>query len=315
MSSPAPVTRRTALAAAGSALALATVPALAAPAEKPQWIDAHSHIWSPDVERYPLNGKLTRDDLKPLSFTDEELMAVAAPEGVTRVVLIQHSIYHLFDNRYLVDAVRRHPERFRIVAMVDDHADKPGEAMRRLLEQGATGFRITPFIRQERADAWLDTPGMHKMWQTAAETRQAMCCLIGADQLPRVDKMCARYPDTPVVIDHFARIGIDGEIRDAEVKQLCDLARHKHVFVKVSAFYALGKKKRPHLELVPMIKRLYETFGPQRLMWASDAPYQLEDGNSYAASIALVRDKLDFLSADDRQWMLRKTAEQVFFFR
>jgi predicted TIM-barrel fold metal-dependent hydrolase len=85
--------------------------------------------------------------------------------------------------------------------------------------------------------------------------------------------------------------------------------------VKVSAFYALGRKQPPHLELVPMIKRLYETFGPQRLMWASDCPYQLQKGNSYRASISLVRDKLDFVSAEDRQWLLRKTAEKVFFFR
>jgi len=57
-------------------------------------------------------------------------MKLAAPEGVKRVVLIQHSVYHLFDNSYLVDAVKRHPQRFRVVGMVDDHAREPGAAMR-----------------------------------------------------------------------------------------------------------------------------------------------------------------------------------------
>jgi L-fuconolactonase len=142
-----------------------------------------------------------------------------------------------------------------------------------------------------------------------------MCCLIGPDDLPDVAKMCEANPETPVVIDHFARIGMDGEIRDADVASLCALERYPHTKVKVSAFYALGKKKPPHDELVPMIKRLYETFGPQRLMWASDAPYQLEGENSYAASIALMRDKLNFLSADDREWLLRKTAEETFFYQ
>ena len=32
-----------------------------------------------------------------------------------------------------------------------------------------------------------------------------------------------------------------------------------------------------------------------------------------AASIALIRDRLDFLTADDRTWLLRKTAEKVYF--
>jgi len=126
--------------------------------------------------------------------------------------------------------------------------------------------------------------------------------------------MCQRYPNTPVVIDHFARIGADGQMRDNDLQLLVRLARHKHTSVKISAFYALGQKKPPHLELVPMVRRLYETFGPQRLMWASDSPYQLQGVNSYRASISLVRDRLDFVSAADRAWLLCKTAESVFFF-
>jgi L-fuconolactonase len=278
------------------------------------WIDAHSHIWPPETDRYPLVEGLTKKDLDPPSFTDDELLAVARPEGVERVVLIQHSIYHLFDNSYLVDAVKRHPRRFRVVGMVDDHQERPGDAMKGLLKQGVTGFRITPFIRKEQPERWLETPGMQEMWKTGAETGQAMCCLINPTDLPGVDAICKRHPETPVVIDHFARIGADGELREREIRQLCDLARHKRVYVKVSAFYALGKKRPPHDELAPMIKRLVDSFGRERLMWASDAPYQLQGDNSYAASIALVRDRLDFLSDDDRDWLLRQTAEKVFYF-
>jgi hypothetical protein len=35
--------------------------------------------------------------------------------------------------------------------------------------------------------------------------------------------------------------------------------------------------------------------------------------NTYQASIGLVRDRLDFLSKADREWLLAKTAEAVFF--
>ncbi len=196
-------------------------------------------------------------------------MAIARPEGVGRVVLIQHSVYHLFDNSYLIDAVRRHPKLFRIQGMVNDHQPHPGEAMKKLLSQGVTGFRITPFIRKPADQLkWLETPGMLEMWRTAAETRQAMCLLIIADDLPSTDQMCRRYPETPVVIDHFARIGVDGQMRESDIANLCRLARYEHTSVKISAFYALGQKRPPHDELIPMIKRLFETFGSQRLMWA-----------------------------------------------
>ena len=38
--------------------------------------------------------------------------------------------------------------------------------------------------------------------------------------------------------------------------------------------------------------------------------------HSYAASLALIQDEklLPFLSAEDREWILRRTAERVFFF-
>lgn len=309
-----PLWNRRQMIAASSAASLALAAKIGAAEEKAGWIDAHSHLWPGEVDRYPLAAGQTKADLKPASFTDDELMKIASPEGVERVVLIQHSVYHLFDNSYLVDAVKRHPKRFRIVGMVDDHQPDAGAAMKRLLKQGVTGFRITPFIRKDQPEKWLDTTGMQEMWKTGAETRQAMCCLISASDIAGVDKMCAKHPETPVVIDHFARIGFDGQLREAEIKALCDLARHKQVSVKISAYYALGKKKPPHLELVPMIKRLFETYGPQRLMWASDSPYQLDPPNTYASSISLVRDRLDFVSDDDRQWLLRKTAEKVFFY-
>jgi predicted TIM-barrel fold metal-dependent hydrolase len=289
-------------------------PADAADKDADDWIDAHSHIWPLDLDRYPLAAGQTKADLKPPSFTDDELMKLASAEGVTRVVLIQHSVYHLFDNSYLVDAVKRHPQRFRVVGMVDDHKPEPGAAMKRLLKQGVTGFRITPFIRKDNPEKWLETPGMQEMWKTGGETHQAMCCLINISDLPGVAKMCGSHGDTPVVIDHMARIGVDGELRDNDIKSLCDLAKHKQVSVKVSAFYALGKKKPPYLDLGQMIKRLLEAYGRERLMWASDSPYQLAAPNSYPDSIALVRDRLDFLSQEDREWLLRKTAEKVFFF-
>lgn len=320
MKSVVSLTRRQALMTGAFALGATAfgkpTPAGAAPeisADTP-WIDAHSHIWPPETDKFPLVNGQTKKDLNPPSFTDDELMALARPEGVGRVVLIQHSVYHLFDNSYLIDAVRRHPKLFRIVGMVDDQQPAPGAAMKKLLPQGVTGFRITPFIRKEKQSEWLDGAGMIEMWKTGGETRQAMCCLINPSDLPGVDRMCERHPDTPVVIDHFARIGTDGQMRDEDLKNLTRLARHKHTSVKVSAFYALGEKKPPHRELIPMIKRLYDAFGPQRLMWASDCPYQIQGVNNYKDSISLIRDRIEWLTPEDRQWLLCKTAEKVFFY-
>lgn len=291
-------------------MAMTDGPAIAEP--ESGFVDAHSHIWTRDVKAFPLAEGVTVDDLAPPSFTAEELLATARPSGVERVVLIQHHIYHGWDNAYMIDAARRYPQVFRVVGMVNDLEPDPDKKMKQLLKNKVTGFRITPRIRGH--EKWLTGDGMAAMWRCASETRQAMCCLIDAQDLENVDRMCRRFPDAPVVMDHFARIGVDGKIRETDVRRLCGLAKHRHTAVKISAFYALGKKQPPYHDLIPMIRRVFEAFGPQRLMWASDCPYQLDGDHTYEASIALVRDRLDFTTKEDRQWLLRKTAERIYFF-
>ncbi len=271
-------------------------------------IDAHVHVWTPNVKAYPLAEGFAVADMKPPSFTPEELLALARPCGVSRIVLIQMSFYG-FDNRYMLETIERFPGVFSGVAVIDE-TDKPAKTMRLLLEQGVRGFRIRP--GKQSPQTWLDSPGMATMWKTGAETGQAMCHLINPDSLPAVDKMCQKFPRTPVVIDHFARIGVSGAVDEAELKLLCDLARHKQVKVKTSAFYALGKKQQPYTDLLPMIGRLLDAYGPERLMWATDCPYQVQDEHTYTASIELVRDHLK-ASESDRDWLLRKTAEATFF--
>jgi len=282
--------------------------ALADPADGP--IDAHVHVWTPDTKSYPLAAGFRRDEMKPPSFTPEQLFDHARPCGVARVVLIQMSFYG-FDNSYMLDTIRRFPGVFAGVAVIDDTAADPTVDMRTLAEQGVRGFRIYP--RNIDVNHWLDGPGTQAMWRCGAEEQLAMCHLVNPNALAAVDRACRKFPDTPVVIDHFARIGADGQFRDSDLEALCKLAKHQKTYVKVSAFYALGKKNAPYLDLAPMVRRLFDTFGPERLMWATDCPYQVQEGHIYEDSIALVRDRLDFLSDSDREWLLRKTAEKVFF--
>jgi len=272
-------------------------------------IDAHVHVWTPELDRYPLAPGYGQDRMAVPSFTPEELFAHTRPCGVDRIVLIQMS-YYGYDNSYMLDMMRKHQGMFSGVAVIDAEAE-PRRTMLELARQGVRGFRIRP--RDRTPDRWLDGEGMAAMWKCGAEEGLAMCPLINPEYLPAVDRMCAKSPDTPVVVDHFARIGVDGHIRKADLDKLCRLARHKNAHVKVSAFYALGKKQAPYLDLGPMIRRVLDAFGPERLMWASDGPFQVLRGHTYRDSIELIRTRLDFLTQTDREWLLRKTAERVFF--
>ena len=276
------------------------------------FIDCHSHLWTSDAGHYPLAPGFRRAQMEPASFTVEELWQHAQPAGIGRVVLIQISFYG-YDNRFILEAIRAHPGRFSGVALINQMSPRPEEVMKGLKAQGVRGFRIYP--KENPVEKWLDGEGLQAMLKCAAQERLNLCCLIDPDGLPALSRACEKYPEAPLVIDHLCRIGATtGKIEPSDVKALCGMARHKQVTLKVSGFYALGKKQPPYLDLdlVAVIREVFEAFGPQRLMWGSDSPYEIVHGG-YQQSLDLIQNGLDFLSAADKEWILRKTAERVFF--
>jgi predicted TIM-barrel fold metal-dependent hydrolase len=275
---------------------------------KDGWIDAHVHVWPPDTQRYPLDKDYRVDEMKPKSFTPEELFVHTRPSGVARIVLIQMSFYR-YDNAYMLDTIARYPGVFSGVGIVDTNSPELAVRMKALAEGGVRGFRVT--TRGNQFSKWLTEDGMSVLWSTAARKNLAVCPLINPADIPIVDELCRRHPDTTVVVDHFARVGMGG-LQAASLEALCQLARHPKVHVKTSAFYAVGGPI-PYDASLPMLRRVIEAFGPQRLMWASDCPFQVEPPHTYDLSLAMIRDRLADLSDSDKAWILRGTADKVFF--
>ncbi len=273
------------------------------------YVDAHVHVWTADTKAYPLAPGHSRENMQPLSFTPEQLFVHTVPSGISRIVLIQMS-YYQDDNSYMVDMMRRYRGVFGGVGIVNAQKN-PREAMLSLARDGVKGFRITANTKDP--DKWLDGDGMASMWKTGSEHGLAMCPLINPEHLPAVDRMCHKHPETPVVIDHVARIGVGGKRSKKDIDQLCALAKHKRAMVKISAFYAISQVAQTYSDLGPLIKRLLDAFGPERLMWASDGPFQMMGGHNCKESVELIRSGLDFLSDSDRDWLLRKSAESFFF--
>ena len=284
-------------------------------------IDAHAHVWTDDTAHYPLAPGYKPEDMKPRRFTPEDLFKHTKPASVERVVLIQMSYYYPkgtsqkvngFDNSYMLDMMALYPDVFVGTAVIDPLGDAPDRRMGELAKKRVRAFRILPALSKVPVGRWLRPPGYEKMFAAGARNNQAMSCLIDPDALPELDRMCRKFPDTPVVIDHLCRIGIDGTVREKDVDALCAMAGHKRVMVKVGAFYALGRKQPPYTDLAPLIRKVVKAFGADRCLWESDCPFQVAR-DKYQDSLDLVRKRLDFLTDDDRDWLLRRTAEQFFF--
>jgi predicted TIM-barrel fold metal-dependent hydrolase len=288
------------------------------------YIDAHVHVWTPDLAHYPLGPGWKREDMQPPSFTPEELFKHCKPAGVNRINLIQMSFYGPkdptsgrgkdYDNRYMLDMMKLYGDVFVGTAVIDPEAEGAERLMAEQAKQRVRAYRIYPGLTKQPPARWLQPVGYARLFAAGAEHNQAMSCLIDPDALPELDRMCRRFPETPVVIDHLCGIGGNpqGTIPDKEVEALCAMARHKRVLVKVGAFYALGKKQPPYTDLGPLIRRVVQAFGARRCLWESDCPFQVVK-DKYRDSLDLIRTRLDFLTAEDKDWLLRRTAEDFFW--
>ncbi|MSR84138.1 MAG: amidohydrolase [Candidatus Latescibacteria bacterium] len=283
-------------------------------------IDAHVHVWTSDTQRYPLAPGFNPQDFWYPSFSAEELAQLARPLGVERWNLVQMTWYGL-DHRYIADTIAADPAHFVgtgvIPAVCDVALPGPDATMMALAQQGVVAFRLRG--RSTRpplgdGEEWMAHPGYERIFAAAAAHNLGLSFLMSPADLPELDRMCGRFPEAPVIIDHLCILG-RSDSTTAELEALCRMARHRRVMVKVGAFYALGARTPPYLDLLPLVRRVVEAFGPERCMWESDSPHQAKAPHSYEAALALIAKHATFLSLDDREQILSRTAEDFFFSR
>ena len=280
----------------------APLAATAAPAENYEIIDPHVHVWKLD-RRYPWAKETTNPPAE--DATPEMLLELMKKNGVAKTVIIQ-VIHYRWDNSYLADVLKQYPQYFRGVARVNPEDPAAPDHLSKLVEeQRFRGVRISP--SGSAAGDWIAGPLMPPLWKRCQQLKVPMTVLAPVTRMPDVAKLCAQFPGLTVVIDHMADCPID---KPAELEKLIALKRYPKVFVKISHTWSLSKQGYPFRDTFPQVKRLYDNFGPRRLMWGTDWPI-VNRHASYTQALSLVRDDMDFLNSDDKRWILSKTVEQV----
>ena len=118
-------------------------------------------------------------------------------------------------------------------------------------------------------------PGYRRMFAAGARHHLAICPLIDPSALPALDAISAPSSPRPPWSSTTSAVSASAATSPLRKSRRCAAWRATRRWVKVSAFYALGSKKPPHDDLVPLIRRVVEAFGADRLMWASDCPFQV----------------------------------------
>ena len=272
-------------------------------------IDSHLHVWSDDESRYPFS-EVSRPEPGQLGSV-ELLNEHMAEAGVDRAVIVQ-PIHYLYDNRYVADCLKRFPGRFAAVALVDPKSPEAPDQLERLVrEQGFGGMRLH-LSRQDDPSA-LAAPDQDPLWRRVEELDVCFIVLGRAGDLPALEPIIERFPGVKVVLDHLGGPPLEESPDRALLGNVLKMAHYPNVYVKVSGMNVLSKKPYPHQDTFDIVRKVYDAFGPERLMWGTDFPHVLNAGG-YVRALELVRDELDFLTDQDKGWLFSKTVQRLWTF-
>lgn len=260
-------------------------------------VDTHAHVFRrglklADVRRYAPSYDVLVDDYL------RELDAHAISHGV----LVQPSFLGT-DNSFMVDALRKNPERLRGIAMVDP--DVSAADLDELADSGIAGIRLNlvggaviPDFEVEPWPALLRNLAQRE-WQVEVH-REArdLPMIVG----PLLDS------SVNVVVDHMGRPDATLGVDDPGFRYLLSLAATRRVWVKLSGEYRSSAQIAA--AAAPLLRR---AFGPERLVWGSDWPHtQFEKTVQYAQTRAALDAWVP--DPDERGIILVETPARLFKF-
>jgi L-fuconolactonase len=265
-------------------------------------IDGHLHAFVPVSSRYP---RASQPLFPPdLAAPVEALLADMELAGVDQAVLVGLSPH----DAYLAECLRRFPGTFGAI-LVHRAGEGEADALNRIENAGARGLRFMGLDAAGTADPHA-VPSFGVLRTLAAEGHVCWLYPAAAD-LPVLPGLLSELDDLQVVLNHLGfcmaddlleaveRPAVAGVLPPPTLEEICGLARFPGVHVMVSGQYAFSHEPHPHLDVAPVTRRLHETFGAARLLWASDWPWIRHDPG-YAAQLELVDVHLPHLTPDER---------------
>jgi len=127
-------------------------------------IDAHTHIFSLDMERYPLADPDAA--YRPQTDGSASLLRSQMSEtGVDRTLTITAGFYG-WDNRYALEQLSGNSDWLAVGVLVDPAAEDGPGILESCLAHGACGLRIQRHLHYHRG---LDDPVSTPLWTRASE--------------------------------------------------------------------------------------------------------------------------------------------------
>src|SRR5690242_10111717 len=154
-----------------------------------RYFDTHTHVVSPDVERYPrssLSGResqWSQDQATPV----DELVRQMDQAGIEYALVVQPLNTYGYDNRYAAESVAQYPGRLFGVCSVDFASDGAVSEISRLLDAGSyVGCRLYRGGRKAPLHAGpLDDPRTFDAWRIVEERLLPVAIRMEVESIPQ----------------------------------------------------------------------------------------------------------------------------------
>lgn len=236
---------------AGDSAARTRLPSLAC--------DCHIHVYDSRV------AALAGARLRPPNASIDDYRQIQTRMGTTRAVVVTPSTYGL-DNRLMLAALAQLGPHGRGVAVIS--GTESAAHLRRLHEQGVRGARVNLSL----GAALHAVDSIEAIAHQIAPLGWHLQLLMPVEQLVALGPLLRRLP-TPLVFDHFGRIGPAQCAAHPAHDLLLDLLAGGQAWIKLSGAYlvsASGSVEDPGLD---RLARSFIDAAPERIVWGSDWPH------------------------------------------
>jgi predicted TIM-barrel fold metal-dependent hydrolase len=226
--------------------------------------DSHVHVFSPVRFPYSVARSYT-----PGEANLEDLEELRARLGISRLVLVQPSVYGT-DNRCVIDTLHRLGSKVARAIAVIDAVSVTDAQLHELRRVGVVGVRVNLNVKGEPdVDATVSVISQTLARVTAFDFNVQMYI-----PLPMIDALADAITaaSVPVVLDHFAGAQAQLGLDQPGFTTLRRLLSSGKVWVKLSAPYRASQQGPDFPDLTPIARALIET-NADRLVWGSDWPH------------------------------------------
>jgi len=146
------------------------------------------------------------------------------------------------------------------------------------------------------------------VWKAAGSLGMAIQMVPIPGHAPQIYALASVIKDTTVIIDHLAA---PTKGTPEEYEEVLKLGKLPNVIMKFTSLRGATKEEFPHKDLQALSRRVFDAFGPDRMMWGTFG------GNmaAYEKSVALFDHLLAFASEADKAKIRGLTALRVFDFK